>query len=64
MPAIVIHGDADVLVDLNGGRATASAIPGAELVIVPGIGHGMPAGAVSPMVEAIVSNARRAEAGG
>ena len=64
VPTIVIHGDADVLIGLDGGRATASAIPGAELVIVSGMGHGVPAGAVPQVVEAIVSNARRAEAGG
>jgi hypothetical protein len=33
LPALVIHGAADPLVDMSGGRATAEAIPGAELVL-------------------------------
>ena len=41
-PTLVIHGEADVLVDPSGGRATAAAIPGAELVLVPGMGHDLP----------------------
>jgi len=39
VPALVIHGIADPLVHVSGGRATARAIPGAELMLVPGMGH-------------------------
>jgi pimeloyl-ACP methyl ester carboxylesterase len=42
VPTIVIHGTADPLVHVSGGKATARAIPGAELVLVPGMGHDMP----------------------
>jgi pimeloyl-ACP methyl ester carboxylesterase len=42
VPTLVIHGDADRMCDLSGGRATAAAIPGAELVVVPGMGHSLP----------------------
>jgi pimeloyl-ACP methyl ester carboxylesterase len=42
MPALVIHGAADVMCDISGGRATADAIPGAELVIIDGMGHSLP----------------------
>jgi pimeloyl-ACP methyl ester carboxylesterase len=49
MPALVIHGDADLLVRPSGGRATAAAIPGARLVTVPGMGHDLPS-AVQPMI--------------
>lgn len=42
-PTLVIHGDSDPLVDTSGGRATAGAVPGAELWIVPGMGHDLPA---------------------
>ncbi len=42
VPATVIHGDADPLVGVSGGRATAQAIPGAKLLILPGMGHDMP----------------------
>jgi pimeloyl-ACP methyl ester carboxylesterase len=42
VPALVIHGDSDRLVDVSGGRATAEAIPGAELVVLEGMGHDLP----------------------
>jgi len=42
-PTLVIHGEADPLVDPSGGRATAAAVPGARLHLVPGMGHDMPA---------------------
>ena len=41
-PALVIHGLADKMVHVSGGRATAAAIPGAELLLVPGMGHDLP----------------------
>ena len=42
VPTLVIHGEADPLVDVSGGRATAEAIPGARLVTIPGMGHDLP----------------------
>jgi pimeloyl-ACP methyl ester carboxylesterase len=42
VPALVVHGSVDRVCDVSGGRATAAAIPGAELVIMDGMGHGMP----------------------
>ena len=39
---LVIHGESDKMVDISGGRATAAAIPGAELVTFEGMGHGLP----------------------
>jgi pimeloyl-ACP methyl ester carboxylesterase len=42
VPALVIHGLQDPLVGVSGGRATAAAIPGAELVIIDGMGHDLP----------------------
>ncbi len=39
IPTVVIHGDADPVVDLSGGVATHEAINGSKLVIVPGMGH-------------------------
>jgi pimeloyl-ACP methyl ester carboxylesterase len=38
-PTLVIHGACDVLVDPSGGVATAAAIPGARLMLIPGLGH-------------------------
>lgn len=42
MPTLVIHGDSDPLVDSSGGVATAEAVPGAELWMLPGVGHDLP----------------------
>lgn len=40
--SLIVHGDADPLVPIAGGKATADAIPGAELMIVKGMGHVIP----------------------
>jgi len=57
VPTTVIHGDADLLVDVSGGRATAEAIPGAKLVILAGMGHDLPRELWSRIIDAIVQNA-------
>jgi pimeloyl-ACP methyl ester carboxylesterase len=41
VPTLVIHGTNDSLIDVSGGEATAAAIPGAELVLIEGMGHGL-----------------------
>ena len=43
VPTLVVHGAADPLVTLPGGEATAAAVPGAELWVVEGMGHDLPA---------------------
>jgi pimeloyl-ACP methyl ester carboxylesterase len=60
VPALVIHGADDKLVAPSGGRATADAIPGARLVMVPGMGHDMPPEAWPRMLDAIEEVAARA----
>jgi pimeloyl-ACP methyl ester carboxylesterase len=59
VPTVVIHGDADRLVDPSGGRATAEAVPGAELLMIPGMGHDLPDGVWDRVIEAITANAAR-----
>src|SRR5580700_2903352 len=44
VPTLVIHGVADRMCDVSGGRATAEAIPGAELVLIEEMGHNLPPG--------------------
>jgi pimeloyl-ACP methyl ester carboxylesterase len=63
-PTLAIHGDADPLVRLEAGRATVDAIPGAELVVIKGMGHDLPRGAWSEMTAAIARHATRAGAVG
>jgi pimeloyl-ACP methyl ester carboxylesterase len=59
VPTVVIHGEADPLIDVSGGRATAAAIGAAELVVIPGMGHDLPRDAWPEIVDAIVRNAKR-----
>jgi pimeloyl-ACP methyl ester carboxylesterase len=42
VPTLVIHGDADKLVDISGGQRTAECIPGARLEVLEGMGHDYP----------------------
>ena len=42
VPALVLHGADDRMCDASGGRATAAAISGAELVVIDGMGHDLP----------------------
>jgi pimeloyl-ACP methyl ester carboxylesterase len=59
----VIHGDADPLINPSGGRATAAAIPGARLVMLPGMGHDMPPQFWEQILDEIETTAARAVPG-
>ena len=61
-PTVVIHGDADPLVPIDGGRDTAASIPGAELLVIPGMGHDVPAALYDRIIDGIVQAAARAKA--
>lgn len=61
VPALVIHGLADRLVDPSGGRATAEAIAGAELELVEGMGHDIAPGLRMRLAERIASFVLKAE---
>jgi pimeloyl-ACP methyl ester carboxylesterase len=60
MPALVVHGLADKMVHVSGGRATAAAIPGAELLLVDGMGHDLPPALFDTFASAIRRTADRA----
>lgn len=60
-PTLVVHGEEDPLVPLSGGIATARAVPGARLVVVPGLGHSMPQSAWPLIFDPIVDHLRRAD---
>jgi pimeloyl-ACP methyl ester carboxylesterase len=53
VPALVIHGDVDPLIDVSGGRRTAEVISGAELLVLAGMGHDLPPSQWPSIVEAI-----------
>ena len=63
LPALVIHGKNDLLVNPSGGRATAKAIPGARLRMIEGMGHDLPRALWPTFVEEIAANAARAPQG-
>jgi len=60
-PTLVIHGSADPLVAPSGGRATARAIRGAELMTIDGMGHDLPRVAWPRLIDAIAAHAARAD---
>jgi pimeloyl-ACP methyl ester carboxylesterase len=61
-PTLVIHGAADPLVPIEGGQDTARSIPGAELLVIEGMGHDLPEGAWPQLVGAISEHTAKAEA--
>jgi pimeloyl-ACP methyl ester carboxylesterase len=60
VPTLVIHGLSDKMVHVSGGRATSHAIPGAELLLVPGMGHDLPLALNDTFIEAVARTAHRA----
>ena len=60
VPAAVIHGLNDRMVHVSGGRATARAIPRSELVLLPGMGHDIPAALFEQITNVIRRTANRA----
>jgi pimeloyl-ACP methyl ester carboxylesterase len=64
VPTTVIHGRDDPLVPFRGGRATAEAIPDAQLIAIPGMGHDLPREIWPQVVDAIAETASRAAPAG
>jgi pimeloyl-ACP methyl ester carboxylesterase len=60
-PTLVIHGTADRLVRPSGGMATTSAIRGARLMLIEGMGHDLPRAAWPELLDAIAGHARAAD---
>jgi pimeloyl-ACP methyl ester carboxylesterase len=61
VPAAVVHGSSDKMVHVSGGRATARAIPGAELLVIDGMGHDMPSDLFETLTDIIRRTADRAD---
>lgn len=60
VPTCVVHGLSDPMIHPSGGRATARAVPGSELIMFPGMGHDMPEPLCEPIITAIARTAHRA----
>ncbi len=61
-PTLVVHGTDDRMVAPSGGRATAKAIPGARLELIPGMGHDLPPG-LWPRLTALITEHAQASDG-
>jgi len=59
VPTMVIHGKDDPLIPFRGGVATARAIPDAELVAIPGMGHDLPREVWPKLHETLARNRER-----
>jgi pimeloyl-ACP methyl ester carboxylesterase len=60
VPTLVIHGLADKMVHVSGGRATSLAVPRSELLLIDGLGHDIPEDLWPSLVRAVRRNADRA----
>jgi pimeloyl-ACP methyl ester carboxylesterase len=58
VPSLVVHGDADPLIPIGAGRATARAIPGAWWLPIAGMGHDLPEPVWPRIVDAVTLRAR------
>lgn len=61
-PALVIHGDHDRVIRPSGGRTTAAALPDAELLVLPGMGHDLARRLWPAVLDGIERTVRRGEA--
>jgi pimeloyl-ACP methyl ester carboxylesterase len=61
-PVLVVHGDQDPLLRVSAAHATAKAIEGARLLILPGAGHDLPAPLWATIADEIRQLADRAHA--
>lgn len=60
-PALVLHGDSDPLFPVAAAKDTADSIPGAELVVIPGMGHSIPESLVPVCVKLVGDFIEKAE---
>jgi pimeloyl-ACP methyl ester carboxylesterase len=62
VPTLVVHGRLDPLIRLDGGEATAAAVPGSELVVFDEMGHDLPESVWPQLVARLDALAARAGA--
>lgn len=55
VPTRVVHGDCDPVVPVAEGKSLAAAIPGAEFVLMPGLGHELPPAAWPQLLELVAA---------
>lgn len=57
-PTLVLHGSDDAMLPLACGEDTAKRIPGAQLVTIRGMGHDLPPGVVTRLLEPLLPHLR------
>lgn len=62
VPTLVVHGEADPMLRIEGGRATAAAIPGARMLELADVGHELPRAVHREVAAAIADLVAEAEA--
>lgn len=60
VPTLVLHGEADPLVPVEGGHDTAAHITGAQIKTYPGWGHDLPQELIAPLAQDIADHAKAA----
>ena len=63
-PTLVIHGADGPIVPVEGGKDSAEAIPGAELMIIEGMGHDLPVALTGRVARLIAQHAKEGEGPG
>ena len=58
VPTVVLQGSADPLVPVEAAQEIANNIPGAELILIKGLGHDLPVQLVGTIADAIIKAAR------
>jgi pimeloyl-ACP methyl ester carboxylesterase len=58
VPTLVMHGLDDTLIDPSGGRRTAELVPGAELLLIPDMGHDRPRELWPVIIDALEAHTR------
>lgn len=59
-PTLVLHGELDPLVPVAQGEDVQHSIPDAQMLVIEGMAHDIPDGAVPQIADAVLTNARRA----
>ncbi|MCI0749641.1 MAG: alpha/beta fold hydrolase, partial [Nevskiales bacterium] len=60
-PTLIIHGSDDPLIPVAAAYDLARHIPGAQLTVIPGMGHDLPAPLLPQLVDLILSHVRESE---
>jgi pimeloyl-ACP methyl ester carboxylesterase len=59
-PTLVVHGAIDPIVRLDGGNATAAAVPGSTLLVIDRMGHDLPEAVWPQLLDAVLDVSKRA----